>query len=243
MTRWLRYSKTICNLVLQSKNPLFLHKPELFSMFELAKQLYLLPCPAWPGQNPCSWWMLSGQPLRIRRGKSHYSAYLLTPFQNDTNLLRTPFSLVSAASFKQDSHGTFTPHTVPALSSYYHLHCFLLSVRLRTIGTDSVFQDCGPAGFWWELRVIHFSLRLQAHHTFEPLLGADNEVQFTLAGHTKQSRADAKRSRYVGFEKQGSVVLADISLWRKNEEPRLSTKKPTTLRKPMYVRGCCRKKN
>lgn len=59
-----------------------------------------------------------GEPFRILREKSHYSAYPLNPLQNNTKMLKTSLSWVSAPSFKDNSCGAFTVHTISALSSY-----------------------------------------------------------------------------------------------------------------------------
>lgn len=170
-------SKTICNLVLQSKiSFFFLHKLELFSMSELAQRC----------SQAC---LITSTSLLLTdvfrgttkdmEGKSHYSAYLLNSFQNDTNPFRTSFSLISASSFKHDFHSTFTqfqlsPHTI------YVLHRFLLSVSLCIIG--AVFSRTAVPQAFADNGDLHvFNQTSSPPRVFEPLLRVHSKVQFSLA--------------------------------------------------------------
>lgn len=55
------------------------------ALLELAK--YLCSAQSLPGKNPCSRWMLLGEQLWIRRGKSHYVGSISKGHQPIKNIL------------------------------------------------------------------------------------------------------------------------------------------------------------
>lgn len=134
MTQWLRYHITIRNLVFQSKTHFFAHC-NYFPCYTGPIPLQLSGC-SQPARSTSLFLMdVLGEPLRILREKSHYSAYLLTPFQNNTKMLKTSLFWVSAPSFKDNSCGAFTVHTVSALSSsiHYIIFCYLSAYASLTL--------------------------------------------------------------------------------------------------------------
>lgn len=150
MTRWLRYSKTFFNLVSKAKFTGFAQTGTFLLVWICQSALQLLSgCsqPAWPGQNPGSWWLFSGE-LLWRWKITLFSLQIDSTskwHQAIQNILS--LSLLSSTILMAPS----LPSIVPAHSSYYPLVPLFSFISLYITGANSVFQVCGPAGFWWEL--------------------------------------------------------------------------------------------